>query len=186
MEQAHFYGPVTGESSYSFVLRCIELRQKILIASTKSDIRFDKPLLDKVFCRTLERGLSSTYVIQEIRHLLRTGVSDEELIFEVTKASAAEKERVAVQSKGKKTLRVNTVQEETSKELLKAVETLSNKLTALQAEVKDMKMGDSHGSRYRCNSCKTKGVFDCNNHCFKCGSVDHISRHCRKRQNQGN
>ena len=46
-------------------------------------------------------------------------------------------------------------------------------------------MGDSHGSRYRCNSCRMKGVFDCN-HCFKCGSVDHIITHCRKRQNQGN
>ena len=34
------------ESSYSFVLRCIELRQKVLIASTKSDIKFDKPSLD--------------------------------------------------------------------------------------------------------------------------------------------
>ena len=90
------------ESSYSFVLRYIELRQKILIASRKSDVKFDKPLLDKVFCRTLERGLSSTYVVQEIRHLLRTGVSDEELIFEVTKASAAEKESFAVQSKAKK------------------------------------------------------------------------------------
>ena len=90
------------ESSYSYVLRCIELRQKILIASTTSDIKFDKPLFDKVLCRTLERGLSSIYVAQEIRHLLRTGVPDEELIFEVTKASAAEKERVAVQSKGKK------------------------------------------------------------------------------------
>ena len=90
------------ESSYSFLLRCIELRQKILIASAKSDIKFDKPLLDKVFCRTLESGLSSTYVVQEIMHLLRTGVSDEELIFEVTAASAAEKERVAIQSKGKK------------------------------------------------------------------------------------
>ena len=91
-----------AESSNSFVLRCIELRQKILIALKKFDIKFDKPLLDKVFCRTLERGLSSTYVVQEIRHLLSTGVSDEESIFEVTKASATEKERVAVQSKGKK------------------------------------------------------------------------------------
>ena len=79
------------ESSYSFVLRCIELRQKILTASAKSDIKFGKSILDKVFCHTLERGLSSTYVVQEIRHLLRTGASDEELIFEVTKASAAEK-----------------------------------------------------------------------------------------------
>ena len=34
------------EKSYLFVLRCTELRQKILIASTKSDIKFDKPLLD--------------------------------------------------------------------------------------------------------------------------------------------
>ena len=90
------------ESSYSFLLRCIELRQKILIASTKSDIKFEKPLLDKVFYRTLERGHSRTYFVREIRQLLRTGVCDEELIFEVTKASAAEKERVVVQSKGKK------------------------------------------------------------------------------------
>ena len=72
------------ESSYSFVLRCIELRKKILTTSTKSDIKFYKPLLDKVFCRTLERGLSSTYVVQEIRHLLWTGISDEELIVGVT------------------------------------------------------------------------------------------------------
>ena len=81
------------ESSYSFALRCTELSQKILIASTKSDIKFGKILLDKMFCHTLERGFSSsTYVLQKIRHLLRTVVSDEELIFEVTKASAAEKE----------------------------------------------------------------------------------------------
>ena len=35
--------------------------------------------------------------------LLRTGVSDQEFIFEITKVSAAEKERVAMQSKGKNT-----------------------------------------------------------------------------------
>ena len=120
------------ESSYSFVLRCIELRQKILVVSDKSDIKFDKPLLDKVFCRTLERGLSSTYVVQEIRDKLRAGVSDEQLIYEVTKASAAEKERVAVQSKGKRPLKINSVQqEETNRELLKAVECLSNQLSSL-------------------------------------------------------
>ena len=80
------------ELLYSFVLRCIELRQKILIISTKSDVKFDMPLLDKVFSRTLERVGSSTYIIQEVRHLLRAGVSDEKLIFEETEASAAEKD----------------------------------------------------------------------------------------------
>ena len=55
-----------------------------------------------MFCCTLEGGLSSTNVVQGIRHLPRTGVSDEELIHEVTKASAAKKEHVAVQSEGQK------------------------------------------------------------------------------------
>ena len=91
------------ELSYSFVLRCIELRQKILVASTKSDINFDKPLLDKVFYRTIERVLSSTYVVQEIRHLLRTCVSDEELIFEVKKLEQLKKNVLLYILKGKNT-----------------------------------------------------------------------------------
>ena len=49
-----------------------------------------------MFYRTLQRGLSTTYVVEEIRHLLRISVSDEELIFELTEATAAEKEPVAV------------------------------------------------------------------------------------------
>ena len=69
------------------------------------------------------------------------------------------------------------MQNETNKELLKAAQTLSNKLTALQEE------WVIH--RYGCNSLKTKGVFDCN-HCFKFAIVDHISRHFRKSQNHGN
>ena len=73
------------QSSYSFVLRRIELRQKVLIASRKSYIKFDKRPPDKVFCTYLEGGLSRIYVVQEIRHLLRTGLSDEALTTEVTK-----------------------------------------------------------------------------------------------------
>ena len=80
-----------------------------------------------MFCRTLERGLSRTYVVQTIRHLLRTGVSDEELIFEVTKATTAEKERVAIQSKGKKNTTGKYCAGRNFSELLKVIETLSNK-----------------------------------------------------------
>ena len=83
------------------MLRYIELRQKILIVSTKSDIKFDKSFLYKVFCCTLEGGVSSTNVVQGIRHVPRTGVSDEELIHEVTKASAAKKNMLLYSLKGK-------------------------------------------------------------------------------------
>ena len=89
------------EWPYSFVLRCIELRQKIVIVSTKYGIKFDKPLLDQALCRTLERYLNSTKDVQEIRHLLRTGVSDEELIFQGTKTSTAVKYVLFHSLKGK-------------------------------------------------------------------------------------
>ena len=68
------------ESEYSYVMKCIEVRQKVLLASSKSDIKYDKGLVMKLFYRTLERGLLSSYVVQEIKPLLRSSVSDEDLI----------------------------------------------------------------------------------------------------------
>ena len=58
---------------------------KVLEASLKargdSDISFNKNLVLKLFLRTLERCISSQYVAQEIRHLLRSiETIDEQLI----------------------------------------------------------------------------------------------------------
>ena len=76
------------ESEYQNVMRCIEIRQKVILASNKSDIKYDKELVRKLFYRTLERGLLSLYVIQEIKPLKRNNASDEDIIVAVTKASA--------------------------------------------------------------------------------------------------
>ena len=81
------------ESEYSHVMKCIEVRQKVLLASSKSDIKYDKGLVMKLFYRTLERGLLRLYVVQEIKPLLRSSVLDEDLITAVSKAAASEKER---------------------------------------------------------------------------------------------
>ena len=43
------------ESEYSYVMKCIEIRQKVLLASSKSDIKYDKGLVMKLFYRILER-----------------------------------------------------------------------------------------------------------------------------------
>ena len=93
---------LSEETPYSFVMRCIEVRQKLLIASTKSDIPYDTKLVSKLFQRTLENGLSSSYVLQEIKLLLKSdAMTDEDLIAAVSKASSAEKERVSAQSRSK-------------------------------------------------------------------------------------
>ena len=48
------------ESAYLFVMRCTETRQKVILASMKSDIKYDKNLVSKLFHKTLEKGLSSS------------------------------------------------------------------------------------------------------------------------------
>ena len=67
---------LTDESIYAYVMRTIEIRQKVLLASQKAsgkgEIGFDKDLVMKLFLRTLERGIISQYVVQEIRHLLKS------------------------------------------------------------------------------------------------------------------
>ena len=74
-----------GESEYSYVMKCIEVRQKLLLASGKSDIKYNKGLVMKLFYRTFESSLLSSYVVQELKPLLRSGVSDEDLITAVSK-----------------------------------------------------------------------------------------------------
>ena len=101
----------TDESVYAYVMRTIEIRQKVLLASQKASgkgaIGFAKDLVMKLFLRTLERGIISQYVVQEIRHLLKSSsTTDEELISAVTKASALEKERSDFQSRNKKQVKV--------------------------------------------------------------------------------
>ena len=71
---------LTEESEYQYVMRCNEIRQKVILASNKSDIKYDKELIRKFFYRTLKRGLLSWYVIKEIKPLLKNNSSDEDLI----------------------------------------------------------------------------------------------------------
>ena len=44
-------------------MKCIEIKQKVIMASNKSDIKYDKELVRKLFYRTPEGGLLSLYVI---------------------------------------------------------------------------------------------------------------------------
>ena len=87
------------EFKYQHVMCCIEIRQKIILASNNSNIKYGKELVRKLFYHSLERGLLGLYVIQEIKSFIRNNVSDEDLIAAATKPSANEKERNLIQGK---------------------------------------------------------------------------------------
>ena len=76
------------ESSYAFVMRCIEMRQKLIMSSDKADITYDRARIQKLLLRTHERRILSHMVVQEVKHLLRQdSVCDEELLSAFTKAA---------------------------------------------------------------------------------------------------
>ena len=47
------------ESEYQYIMRRIEVIQKVILAFNKTDIKYDKELVSKIFYRPLERGLIS-------------------------------------------------------------------------------------------------------------------------------
>ena len=193
----------TDESIYAYVMRTIEIRQKVLLASQKAsgkgEISFDKDLVMKLFLRTLERGIISQYVVQEIRNLLKSSCTpDEELISAVTNASALEKKRSTFQRRNKKQVKVFEVssgsrsgsvsEESTITKLVSAVDKLTSKVSSLRPELNDLKESNqvitdsnkfvSRSSRFKnCNKCY-KNNFEYCNHCFHCGSGKHFLRDC--------
>ena len=128
-------------------------------------------------------------------------MSDEELIAAVTKASATEKERILVQGKSKKSVRVYEVGSTSGKsgqpsendkvdKLLSAVDALTKQVDSLKFELHEMKdkKNDKYnrGSKYLCDDCNKRNKTFCN-HCYKCGSSSHMARGCRNQSsNQGN
>ena len=158
---------IPEKSEYQYVIRCIEIRQKVILTSSKSDIKYDKELVRKIFYHTLKRGLLSLYVIQEIKSLVRNNASDGDLIAAVTKASATKKERNLVQGKHhRKTLRVyevsgtcnrpsqaemdDKVNNSGSREVhepLSAVDVLTKQVNSLKSELQEIKNG-KRGDKY--------------------------------------
>ena len=57
------------------------MKQKLIMSSDKADIKYDRALIQKLFLRTLERGVLSQMVVQEVKHLLgQDSACDEELL----------------------------------------------------------------------------------------------------------
>ena len=87
----------TQESCMNFVYRAMDLRQRILVASNSpsADVKYSAALLQKVFSKAIETGLSSETVSNELRPLLRDPTtSDEELIAKVGQAASVDSERL--------------------------------------------------------------------------------------------
>jgi len=89
------------ESAVQFLYRAMELRQRVLLSSGSpgSSVKYDKVLVQQIFLKTIETGLSSEVVLNDVKSLLRDNkISDEDLIFKISQAANSDIERSAKQN----------------------------------------------------------------------------------------
>ena len=156
------------ESVYSYVMRCITIRQKVMNteSNNKAENGFDKELILKELLQTLERDILNQYVLQEIKPLLRP---------------ALEQEKCNFQNKSKQSLKVyendhdktpsSVTNDCAIAKLLSAADKSTCKVSSLESELKHVKrkpdnsMSQRNGESrtVKCKSCISKNVSFCSN-----------------------
>ena len=89
------------EELVDFILRCIELREKLVLTSkTSGENKYDEALATRLFLRSVERGLGSNSILQEIRLGLRSqGLTNEDILSATQRGTADKKDRAKNSSK---------------------------------------------------------------------------------------
>lgn len=184
------------EDAPDFLLRALELRQKVLFTSQEecSTAMNDQHIVDRLFCRTVYTGLRSDIIRTEMKPLLdKNSVNDEELIQEMSTLAMREEEM----HKKNKSVDVKVIETTSteSKEKKEAKEGLfMAEIKQLRAEIASLKetvertpssSNTTHMSHPRqhntggqCKACKNTDR-TCT-HCWICGSEEHFKAGCKK------
>ena len=175
------------ESCQDFVMRTLDLRQKIVQASRRVDasLRYDSELVQKMFLHSMSTGISNDNVRMEVRLLLQDpDVSDETLLKCVKDADDRENERRGKQ----KRVKVSQIKENDN-DLTATIKQLQADLAALKANQEAPPSQQppprgpprERGPGWGCMACRNAGMGPECRHCFHCGSSNHFLRGCRLR-----
>ena len=200
------------ESAQSFLIRALDLKQKVIFASQEADsgLKYEPSLVQHMFLHALLTGFRSEAVRHELRPLLLDPKTPDEVLFE--KANIAASHEMERQEKLRnKAISVHEVQSQppTQEQKKKPKEgTLMTDITELKAGIAEIailkqqisglqetltkKPQDQrqprqvsrrqYTQRQGCPNCDRLGKGDQCDHCFKCGSSDHFARGCRTRR----
>ena len=131
------------ESPQEFLMRALDLRQKILLSGTQDQgedtLVYETDHVQRLFLRTVETGLQDENIRVRVRGYLKDStISDEELIRQVNNAVSTEDDRarkLRSQNRGKSAQVSRVAEEKNDKGQDKILETLE----ALKIEVSQVK-----------------------------------------------
>ena len=194
------------ESPQEFLMRALDLRQKILFSGTQDQGEvYETDHVQKLFLRTVETGLQDENVRVRVRGYLKDStISDEELIRQVNNAVSTEDERarkLRSQNRGKSAQVSRLAEERNDKgqdKILETLEALKIEVTQVKSQLKErcqeteqtslpqgvqlQETGNQRKNTPKCSQCQATGNVRCS-HCYICGSDNHYAVGCR--QNQG-
>lgn len=190
-----------GESPQEFVMRLMNLRQKIMFVSKESDSRicYNEALVQNRFLQSVATGLRSDIVKFEMKSVCEAAyVSDEDLLESLNRAVRDETERQTKLHKkptaATATPAANLDQNPILVEI-KAIKAKLDTVSALQTDIEELKDkfqnigrpgSSSRNTRYprkrysSCATCQKANVQNCT-HCFLCGSDDHVMAKCDRK-----
>lgn len=197
----------SGETPTNFLLRALELRQRVLEATGVESHQFDDRLVYATFCRSVMTGIRAESVRAHMAKFLvpsREPVGDEVLLREMNAAASMSEEAELKHRKTKTSVHAVSFEEDSLKKL---VQPLMDNMAALTKQVQDLQQsgqqsqatgghssssgygpgrrqggaGDRQKRRPRCQACTTAREESCP-HCFICGSDTHYSPECNDRR----
>ena len=186
-----------SEEPQVFVLRAMELREKILVAPIhEGTVQYEKSQVQDMFIHTIRTGLKSANVRAKLVGVLRRDTEDEQLMSEISAAAIEESKRVMKQTNSAKKTTATTAGASASEglsELSGIIRSLKDDVNSLRKEVADLKKGNNQPSQSEesqnhymsrgCHYCRRDGHGDSCRHCWICGAGDHLAQYCRKQQN---
>ena len=85
-----------NETAQQFLLRALDLRNKVGFASKESDceVHYDEPLIQNIFMKSFETGLRDDILAANLRPILRSSpLTDEDLMRHVNELASHQAER---------------------------------------------------------------------------------------------
>ena len=184
------------EKPQEFLIRLLNLKQKVLFASqeTDSDLKYDPTLVHGMFVHSFSLGLKNENIKIEMKpYLEKKTMSDEELFEKLNVCVSNEMERSqkfgsqltpkvnAVQKGGEKQTKKNT---EVAQALMKELRELKVEVAAVRERVRVPPQAQNPPIQQfmrqapQCRTCQQSGIGWRCNHCFRCGASGHYVREC--------
>ena len=177
------------ESPQEFLLRSLDIRQKVLFASKETDSapKYSPELVQSMFLHSLTTGFQSDNIRQEMRPILGgKDVKDETLIGQLNQIVLRENERLT-KSKGSRN-KVNQIEVDEDRnntefrsEIRKELAEIRQLVTSSQLKQQAKQPTKANERKSGCPQCQQNGNGDNCSHCWICGSSEHFKAGCKNR-----